>query len=314
MKTPLALFIFNRPEKTKIVFEAIRKDSPETLYVIADGPRDEKEGKLCRAARSVIDSLDWKCQIIKNYAETNLGCRHRVSSGLDWVFERTDKAIILEDDCLPDESFFKFCEELLERYEEDDRIMHISGNYFQEKNKRFHAKDSYYFSIIPHIWGWATWSRAWKKYDVNMSAWPKLRNSKAMADKLASNGAVEYWTRVWDDYFSKKIDSWDGQWFFACLMNNGLCINPCQNLVSNIGFDYDATHTKSSSQFGNLPTKEMLFPLKHPEKIAANTNADAFTFRNNFGIDKKFVHRILRPVKKYAPDFYQMLRRLIKRT
>ena len=167
METPIAFFIFRRPETTRRVFEQIRKVKPLKLFVVADGGRNEEEWKKCHAARAVIEAVDWPCEVIKNYADKNFGCKIRISSGLDWVFQNTEKAIILEDDTLPHESFFRFSEELLRHYKDNPKIMHISGVNFQQKNSDFRCSDSYYFSRLPHIWGWATWKRAWKNYDVN---------------------------------------------------------------------------------------------------------------------------------------------------
>lgn len=310
MKTPVVFVIFNRPEQTRRVFEAIRAARPNTLLVIADGPRTEHERAACDATRAIVETIDWPCNVQKNYSEKNLGCRVRLSSGFTWAFEQVERAIILEDDCLPDPSFFTFCEEMLEKYANDTRVMHISGNFFQEKNRCFSSTASYYFSSIPHIWGWATWRRAWKLYDVDLAVWPQIQHTRTLEHKLG-HAAYEYWSRVWDDYYKGQINSWDGQWFFACLTHNGLCINPNVNLVSNIGFGTNATHTRSAeSTFAHIPTQEMTFPLRHPARVGADARADTFTFRYNFGIDRTFRHRLARPLKQYAPDLYRALKKL----
>lgn len=314
MKTPVALIIFNRPEHTRCVFEAIRAARPEKLFVIADGARNEAEKEICTKTRAIIDTVDWPCVVEKNYSEHNLGCRDRVSSGITWVFERVEQAIILEDDCLPHPSFFPFCEDVLERYKDDERVMHISGNFFQQKNRRFKTTASYYTSAIPHIWGWATWRRAWQHYDVDLTQWPKLRDSGVMKEKFHNDAAFEYWERVWNQYCAGKIDSWDGQWVFACIAHDGLCINPTTNLVSNIGFGTQATHTKTSgSIFANTPTQEMTFPLTHPATLEINRHADVFTHRQNFGVDEKIRHRLLRPIKAVFPKQYWVVRNLFKK-
>lgn len=314
MKTPITIIIFNRPEETKKVFDIIKKIKPETLLVVADGPRNEKERILCLETRAVVEKIDWKCDLKRNYSETNLGCRKRVSSGLDWVFQEVDRSIILEDDCVPSMSFFRFCDELLVRYENDEKIMHISGNLFQQNNTKFQNTDSYFFSIIPHIWGWATWRRAWKNYDVDIKNWPTLKASGVLKDHFKHHGGYEYWSGVWDQYHENLIDSWDGQWFFACAKNSGYCINPTVNLVSNIGFNDNATHTRKNSWLANLPTQTIAFPLHHPQKIMIDMRADAFTFRNNFNVDKKFIYRISRPIKKLFPKFHTMMKKILKKT
>ena len=193
LQTPVVLLIFNRPDTTERVFETIRQAKPPKLLVVADGPRADKPGEAekCAAVRAILDRVDWDCQVIQNYADTNLGCRERVSSGLNWVFETVEEAIILEDDCLPHPTFFRFCEELLERYRHDDRIMTISGNNLQFG--RPHTEDGYYFSRYTHIWGWASWRRAWRFYDLEMKAWPELRNTNWLAEKMKSERSANYW-------------------------------------------------------------------------------------------------------------------------
>lgn len=298
MKTPVAFIIFNRYEQTRRVFEMIRKVKPEKLLVISDGPSHDK-------VRAIIDTVDWPCTVLKNYSETNMGCRKRLSSGLTWVFEQVDRAIILEDDCLPNESFFSFCEELLEKYKDDEEVMHISGNFFQKKP----IENSHYFSSIPHIWGWASWRRAWKYYDVDLKDWP---NNTSLKEKLP--GAVyEYWSTVWKQYYENKINSWDGQWMYTCLSRNGLCITPTKNLVSNIGFGATGTHTKNKdSIFANMKTDEIEFPLIHPERKIL-TKADMFTWKQNFGIDRTWKQIILGNFRRRLPKIYMLFRHVFHR-
>lgn len=319
MKTPVVLIIFNRPEETQKVFNAIRVARPETLLVIADGPRTDKnhsnEIELCNKTKAILEQVDWPCKVLKNYSERNIGCRARLSTGLKWVFEQVDRAIVFEADCLPDQSFFQFCEELLEKYKDDDEIMHISGNFFQHRNKKFSSKDSYYYSILPHIWGWATWRRAWKHYDSDIKSWPKVKASGELKSKLTDPAVYEYWETVWDGYYNHTVPSWDGQWTYACLMNNGISITPTSNLVTNIGFGPNAMQTKDvNSIFANIPLVPMKFPLTHPEKISVNKIADNFTWRQNFGINRKFRQRILGPIRRSFPKTYYLFKKLLKRS
>jgi len=246
----------------------------------------------------------------KKYSEKNLGCGVNESEGLDWVFEQEDQAIILEDDCLPHPSFFPFCTELLERYKNDEKIMHISGNFFQQKNQKFKEKNSYYGSILPHVWGWATWRRAWKKYDYGLVNWPEVKQNQTLAPWFKNPAAYEYWASVWDQYYKEKVNNYDARWVFACMINKGICINPTVNLITNIGFDESATHTKVPDESANIPTEEIIFPIIHPAKITINFQADAFTFRKNFGIDEKIHHQILRPIKNMFPKSYWKLRNI----
>ena len=234
-ETAVAFFVFNRPGTTKIVFDEIRKIKPKKLFVIADGPRNDKPGEIekCIETRKIIDTIDWDCEIHKNYSEENLGCKIRISSGISWVFGYVEEAIILEDDCVPDLSFFPFCETLLKKYSDDKRIMMISGS-----NLLFDSdivNESYYFSQYYPIWGWATWKRAWKLYDIKMSKWPEFKRDKILGSIYSNRLFIHYIERILDDVFADKDDTWDAQWFFSCLVQRGLCISPAKNLIKNIG-------------------------------------------------------------------------------
>lgn len=311
LETPVAFLIFNRPEKTRRVFEQIKKVKPKKLLVVCDGARNPEEEILVAETRKIIEEIDWPCQVLTNYADKNMGCRIRISSGIDWVFSNVERAIILEADCLPHPTFFPFCEELLKRYADDSRIMHISGNFFQQKNKNFRCPESYYFSILPHIWGWASWRRAWKQYDLDIKQWPEARAKGVLRNVLTDPAVYERWEIVWNGYYNKIIDSWDGPWTFACMLNNGLSINPAVNLVSNIGFGLDAIHTKDlKSIFANIPTEAMKFPLIHPKLIVPDAKADAFNWRQNFGINASFRQRILGPIRRKFPKAYGFVKNL----
>jgi hypothetical protein len=213
--------------------------------------------------------------VLKNFAETNMGCKQRVSSGLDWVFETVAEAIILEDDCLPHPTFFRFCEELLNRYRDDERIMAISGDNFQFGRKR--TEHSYYFSRYPHCWGWATWRRAWRYYDGDMDLWPTIREGKWLRDILEDRQAVAYWARIFDRTYNGDIDSWAYAWTFACWTQSGLTALPNVNLVSNIGFGIEATHTQGTTQQANISVKPIGFPLCHPPFVIRDVRADSLT-------------------------------------
>lgn len=278
--TPVAFFIFNRPNKTEQVFSVIRKIRPTKLMVVADGPRADRldEDDLCRRARAVLDDIDWPCEVETCFSDVNMGCKRRLTTGLDWVFERVEEAIILEDDCLPDPSFFRFCSELLERFRENTHIAQISGVNYQCGPKR--SSNSYYFSRYNHCWGWATWRRSWLLNDSEMKAWPSFRDSNGLAQVLTKRREIKYWTRILDRVASGEIDTWDYQWTLSCWRHQLVTILPNVNLVSNIGFDSGATHTKvSQCKYANLPTKDMQFPLIHPSDIEVDKIADAYTSR-----------------------------------
>ncbi len=273
--TPVILLIFNRPEKTERVFASIRAAKPSQLLIVADGPREThpEDTQKCAATRAIVEQVDWECRVERNYSEINLGCKFRVSSGLDWVFSKVETAIILEDDCLPHPTFFRFCETLLEYYQRDERVMVISGNNFISNHQR--SKSSYYFSRYINFWGWATWRRAWCHYDVEMCNWPSIREQNWLKDLLQDKRAVSYWSKIFDLTYQELIDTWDYQWVFTCWCQSGLSIVPNVNLVSNIGFGQESTHTSIDSKNASaIPASEMIFPLNHPTFFIADTRAD----------------------------------------
>ena len=277
LNTPVVLIIFNRPDTTKKVFAEIAKAKPSKLLIIADGPRSNRIGEVerCLATRAIVDNVDWPCEVLTNYSDINLGCKCRVSSGLDWVFQQVPEAIILEDDCLPEPSFFRFCEELLIRYRDDESVAMISGNNFQFGENRGDA--SYYFSRYTHIWGWATWGRAWKYYDVEAKDWADFLSENWLKSFFYNLTEKKYWTNIFQSVADGKIDTWDYQWTMAAWRNHMVSIVPNFNLISNIGFGVDATHTFGSSIFNQMPVDRMTFPLVHPRFSFTNKEADLYT-------------------------------------
>lgn len=278
LTTPVAFFIFNRADTTAQVFEEIRQAKPETLLVIADGPRTNHPDDIekCAATRSVLENVDWPCRVLTNYSSENLGCKTRMSTGLDWVFNTVEEAIILEHDTLPQASFFQFCQELLKEYRDDQRVMMISGCNFQFGNRR--TGYSYYFSRCVHCWGWATWRRAWQHYDVSMALWPEISSGDWLTSIIGQDLGARYWHQIFDVTYQGYVNTWDYQWVFNCWSQNGLSILPNVNLVSNIGFSSEGTHTiNTNSRVANLPTELISFPLLHPPFMLRDTEADKFT-------------------------------------
>ncbi len=283
LQTPVALIIFNRPQTTQRVFAEIARAKPRHLLIVADGPRTSEEAERCAAARAIINQVDWDCELLTDLADNNLGCKQRMFSGLNLAFTHYEDVIILEDDCLPQPSFFRFCAELLERYRHEPRVMAISGNNFLPPRLQRRMRDSYYFSQIPHIWGWASWRRVWELYDWEIKRWPALRATDWLARRSRNPHFKTYWEHVFDESFRRETNAWDFQLTFTCLLHEGLSAMPRVNLVSNIGFGDDATHTKDTqSLFANWPVGELQFPLNHPTKLEHNVAADEFTFRQNF--------------------------------
>jgi len=253
LNTPVLLIIFNRPHTTRCVLEVIRQVKPSCLFVAADGPRSDHpdDEEKCKLTRAVIDEMvDWPCDLRKNYADVNMGCGPRPATAITWFFENVEQGIILEDDCVPHPTFFRFCEELLEYYKDNERVMHIGGNNFQYGRKRGNA--SYYFSTFTHNWGWATWRRAWKFFDYTATS------------------------------AEARQHIWDFQWLKAVRRNKGVAVLPNVTLVSNIGFDEDATHASGMPPFANLPVAPMTFPLIHSSRIETDRAADRFTEYTHF--------------------------------
>jgi len=273
LKTPVAFIVFNRPDVTSAVFERIAQARPERLLVIADGPRKPEEYDACQLSRKIATAVDWACEVLTNFSDTNLGCKRRVATGLDWVFEQVEEAIVLEDDCVPDPTFFEYCETLLHEYRDDTRVMAISGDQFV--GAAADLPSSYLFSEQMHVWGWASWRRAWKLYDVDMATWPAIRDAPGFALNRRGRRVMESFQPIFDKQYRREVDTWDYQWHYACLANSGLIILPTRNLVTNIGHRSDATHTTDEgSQFANLPAFPMEFPLAAPVGVFPATQID----------------------------------------
>lgn len=282
LKTAVLFLVFNRPDTTRQVFEAIRKVKPPRLYIAADGPREGKLDEIERVkeVRKIATAVDWPCEVKTLLRDKNLGCKYAVSSAINWFFEQEEEGIILEDDCLPYLDFFSFCENLLDRYFSDERIFAITGNNFQKGKQRGDA--SYYFSKYVHIWGWATWRRAWRHYDVDINFWPKWKTSDAWTKYMFDKIERRYWQKIFDLCYSRQIDTWDYQLNASSWYKNGLTVTPNVNLVSNIGFANNATHTKNKfDKFSNMPTIG-LSHIIHPKQVIIDKEADRFNFDNIF--------------------------------
>lgn len=280
--TPIAYIIFNRPRHTRETFEIIRAQKPSQLLIIADGPRPghPTDRERCEETRAIVENIDWPCEVQRNYAAENMGCKMRVSSGLDWVFEQVERAIVLEDDCLPNEDFFSFCDQLLERYVNDERVWVVTGNNFQQGKRRGDA--AYYFSKYNHCWGWATWRRAWQHYRVDIPFWPAWRSTKDWQTKTLDNVERKIWGDILDRIKNNEIDTWDYQWTACAWYYGGLTATPNVNLVTNIGFGPDATHTVSASdEVGHVALP--LGMLTHPGAVKQDRTADKLILNQNFG-------------------------------
>ena len=276
--TPVLFIIFNRVETTKRVFEAIRNVRPLKLYVAADGPRpgNDADKVNCDEVRKIIDDVDWPCEIKTLFQDQNLNCGKAPSTAITWFFEHEEEGIILEDDCLPSTSFFRFCHELLDYYRHDNRVMHIGGNNFLEGWQK-DPDYSYYFSRSGHIWGWATWRRAWQTFDFDMLLYEKLKQQGFFDNFFLNPLEKVYRLRKFDKTIARRgeVDWWDYQWDFARYVNSGLAIVPHHNLVKNLGFGQGATHTvNGTTKMINMEAMELKFPLAHPPFIIRDIESD----------------------------------------
>jgi len=274
-ETPILLIIYNRPDKTKLVFDEIKKQKPRYLFVAADGPKDIISDKeKCLVTREIINRIDWDCELKTLFRDKNLGCGLAVSQAIIWFFENVEEGIVLEDDCLPHPDFFQYCRELLARYRHNDRIMFIGGSNFQDGIARGEA--SYYFSAYSHVWGWASWRRVWQKYSYDLADLSSDQFNKALHIYFKKSNIISYWKTIFAVVKKGKIDTWDYQLTFSIWSVDGLSIIPNVNLVSNIGFGGGAAHTGAgNSNFENLPSSQIL-PLQHPLDIIIDSAADDY--------------------------------------
>lgn len=273
--TPVAFFVFNRPQPTARVFAEIARARPAILLIVADGPRADRpeEAERCQAVREIVSRVDWPCDVRTNLSDVNLGCKRRVSSGLNWVFEQVPEATILEDDCLPDPTLFRFFDEMLARYRDDDRVMMVTG--FNPLGRWKAESQTYHFSYCGSIWGWGSWRRAWRFYDVDMRLWQEPERRQRVKDVFCEPELYEGRIAAYDAVAQGKVDTWDMQWSFARIVQSGLSIVPAVNLVSNVGFGPDATHThKAQSPVADLPTSPMTFPIRFHDYLAVDREYD----------------------------------------
>jgi hypothetical protein len=305
---PVLFLVFNRPDTTAQVMEAIRRARPPLLYVAGDGPRVDRPGEaaLCEQARSLAMAVDWPCQVRSLHRAENVGCRLAVSAAIDWFFENEEAGIILEDDCLPSPDFFPFCAELLDRFREDERVMAICGSCYADPSSSYPA--SYYFSYYADIWGWATWRRAWRMYDRDMSRWPAFKRQDGLT--AISGERVwhrAYWTKYFDAVHALRLDTWDYQWVYSVIDQHGLACYPVRNLVSNLGFRPDATHTVANdggapNPVSRLPHAPLAFPLVHPQHVTRilelDREIDALRLSLRQPAEPRGSARLLRPARR----------------
>ncbi len=276
----VAFITFNRPEPTAKSFARIREARPSRLFLVSDAARPDRPGEadLVNQTRAIAQQVDWPCDVQKIYAAENMGCGRRISSAITEAFQSVDRLIVLEDDCVANASFFPYCAELLDRYQDDDRVMAVTGDNFQQGVSR--TKSSYYFSKYMHCWGWATWRRAWQHFQLDIPTWPSFRDSGGLAE-CCDQREIEYWTGIFDRCHAGNSQSWAYPWLLCCWMNKGLTAIPDVNLVTNIGFGEDATHTRKSDSSAAIKSYAIDM-IVHPNEVVRNVLADQFTDQTMF--------------------------------
>lgn len=299
--TPILLIAFSRADTALAVINSVRMIKPSNLYIACDGPRVEiaGEAELCRATRDAIEaSIDWPCKVHRLYQKENLGCRKGPVEAINWFFSQVEEGIILEDDVVPSEDFYFFCQDLLVRYRFDNRVGAIGGSYLSHAES-IHSAD-YVFSKFVQAWGWASWRRAWINFDANMSSWPQAKHMGLLKD-IGGVDFARYLGTCFDKAAGNNNSIWDYIWMFSSIKEGYLCCHPTKQLVSNIGFDERATHT-----IGGVsplrPIEVMSFPLRHPKFFLADKRYDDEILYDHlgarrggvFGLIKKILKRVLR--------------------
>lgn len=299
IKAPVLLITFNRPENTKKVLDKIKIEKPPKLYIFNDGPREHNENdEIARQEiKEMIRSIDWQCEIKTNYQDSNLGCGQGVSTAITWAFTNEEYLIILEDDCVPSGSFFRFCDELLEKYKNDTRIWVISGSNF---NDEYEFNNSYTFSNYVHIWGWATWKRCWMNFVPTLTDWPEFKKIGGFNNVFRSDKICKYFNNLYERLYRKNnlnYITWDYQFCLKVYSNNGLCIFPQKNLISNIG--HKGVHSKSVMKAHDMTMDNLFRITNHPKFIINNTGYELYHFDNHIlKLKSTFYKKIIKHLKK----------------
>jgi len=308
--SPVLLVVFNRPDCTTRLMGQIAQAKPARLYVAADGPRSKDERELCRTVRQIATAISWDCEVKTLFRDENVGCKLGVSGAIDWFFENEKMGIILEDDCIPSQSFFDFCDELLVRYENDERIGAIAGS---NMLKSASIPESYYFSRYPFIWGWATWARVWRKYDLEMKEWPSLRQTDFLS-KLGrgSPGFKTYWTDILDRCYNGDIPTWDYQWCLSFWRQGYSACVPAKNLVQNIGFDGGA-HQQSYNDFSHgRIARDLSFPIIHPMSFAQRADLDREIDKSS-SVRRRALHLLVQKHIPFGGTAWNVARKVLRK-
>ena len=285
LDTPILFLTYKRFDTAKLVFDSIKYARPSKLYFASNAPKnnDFDDFNKISKVRSLVDQIDWDCEVITLFREEHLDVKQSITSSIDWFFTFEEKGIILEDDCVPSKSFYMFCQKLLNHYENDKEVYSIGGCRFLEDLNL--PENEYRFSKHAYIWGWATWRRAWENYDIKMCQWPNFKNSKSFKSIFRNNIIRYYWISIFNSVYSGRINTWDYQWVYSLWLNNGITIIPNRNLVTNIGFGNDSNFTNDINSFeANMKSSEIKFPLIH--------NNNKILDKNDQNYVEKYIYKI----------------------
>ena len=291
-QVPVAVFVFKRVELAKKMLKCLEQIRPTKLFVISDGPRRGVTGEQeqVEQVRALFNQVSWPCEIKRNYDRENMGCDVRVPSGISWVFEQVEEAVILEDDCIPTEDFFPYVQNVLEYYRDNPRVMMVAGS---NSMMNYRMKDSFCFTARVYTWGWATWKRAWGRYTGDLNTWQEIQRDGTFARTYP--GRIRHFVKKELDYYAQQGKfPWDYLWWVSCMKAGGLCVVPCVNLISNEGFGEDATHTQDAGNYDGK-TYRMEFPLRIPEKVERDRKID----RYDRGMNRPWL--IVRALKRLLP-------------
>ena len=288
-KSPVVLILFNRADTLRQVIDSLRLARPKLIFAIADGPRPglPEDVSACAETRSVLNEIDWECEVRKKFSDNNLGVGKNPAEGISWALNQVEESIILEDDCVPHPDFFRFCDELLDRFRDDSSVMMVSGD--NHTLGKHDIQNSYAFTYHTQTHGWATWRRAWKKFDYYIERWPNFRSYKNLFRITSDPLASFFWMRLFEKASAEKEPPyWDYQWTLCCWMQTGRNIIPSVNLVSNVGYGSHATNTSDkNNHFANLPTYPLNFPLIHSEPDLVDKQLDRIITETVYGFTIK---------------------------
>jgi hypothetical protein len=273
VKSPILLITYKRFETTKQVFDIISQVKPDRFYFVSNAPNPNNLAEIDKIlkVRNLLKEINWECDVKVLLRETHLQVRDSIPDAIDWFFETEVEGIILEDDCLPNFSFFRFCDELLDRFRDVHRVSVISGTNF---DFNIELSNQYYFSNLTHIWGWATWKRSWVNYDRDILYWPHLKSNNFLSSIFKKRKHIKFWESMLDGVYQKKINTWDFQLALTYWYQNQISIVPRVNLISNIGVGIESTNAHYQNSFSSMKTVEMKFPLEHNNSFVVDTFAD----------------------------------------